>query len=234
MRLAVMQPYLFPYLGYFQLLAAVDRFVVYDDVQYIKNGWINRNRILLQGQAFYWTVPLRGASPNLLIHEVMVDPNRQRWAGKLLKQLGQAYAKAPGRDLVLEMCERVLAVPSQNIASLAVESIRAVSELLELGTQLLPTSMVYDNTHLGRVERLIDMCQREGAHTYINAAGGRALYSSSDFAPKGIRLEFLDAVLPEYPQPGTAAFVPGLSILDLLAQCSVAQVRQMVQLGEVA
>ena len=73
MKLAIMQPYLFPYLGYFQLIAAVDKFVFYDDVNFIKNGWINRNRLLISGKVNYITIPLSGASSFLKINQVLVQ-----------------------------------------------------------------------------------------------------------------------------------------------------------------
>ncbi|MDR6194877.1 WbqC family protein [Siphonobacter sp. SORGH_AS_0500] len=94
MTLAIMQPYLFPYIGYFQLLNAVDKFVIYDDVAFINRGWINRNSILNNGKAQLFTVPLKEASQNKLIHEISIDTD-QKWRDKLLKTIQQNYKKAP-------------------------------------------------------------------------------------------------------------------------------------------
>ena len=215
-----MQPYLFPYLGYFQLIAAVDRFVVYDDVSFIKNGWINRNRILGGGAAgrepepAYFTVPLEGASSFKAIREVGVSPD-PRWRAKLLKTLAQTYARAPCFREVYPLVESVLGATEARVSALAVASLRAVAAYLALEAEFVPSSAAYENGELRGQERVLDICRREGATTYVNPSGGRELYARDAFAARGVTLRFLEPQLRAYPQL-RPPFVPGLSIIDVL------------------
>jgi hypothetical protein len=226
MRLAIMQPYLFPYLGYFQLAASVDRFVFYDDVAFIKNGWINRNRILLGGVPHYLTTPLTGASSSRRIEEIRVQP-RQHWMPKLLELLRHAYARAPQYGAVNRLVERVLSDDTDSIAQLAARSVSQTCEYLDVDTTFVPTSTGYGNSTLKSEARVIDICIREQASTYVNLPGGRALYSREAFANAGVDLEFVDTALPPYAQFG-APFVPGLSIIDVLMFNRVESVRAML------
>ncbi|ABF12096.1 WbqC family protein [Cupriavidus metallidurans] len=226
MRLAIMQPYLFPYLGYFQLAASVDRFVVYDDVTFIKNGWINRNRILLASAPHYLTVPLAGASSSRRIDEVRTQP-RERWLGKLLEQLRHAYGRAPQYVPVSRLVEQVLSDSTDSIARLAAKSVIDTCAYLGLETTFVTTSTGYGNEALRSEARVIDICAREHAGTYVNLPGGRALYDAGTFAAASIDLEFVDTALPAYPQFG-APFVPGLSIIDVLMFNHVESVHAML------
>ena len=188
LTLGVMQPYLFPYMGYFQLIAAVDRFVVYDDVNYIKQGWVNRNRILVNGAPHLFTLPLSGAGSFTTMNTIALDPQRYgAWREKFLRTVAQAYVRAP--------------------------FLRPVQELLR--TELVPTSSMYGNQDLSGQARILDICAREGAGRYLNAIGGKELYDGAAFAERGITLSFLRSRLPEYRQ-GKGSFVPGLSILDAM------------------
>jgi len=226
MRLAIMQPYLFPYLGYFQLAASVDRFVVYDDVTFIKNGWINRNRILLAGAPHYLTVPLAGASSSRRIDEVRTQP-RERWLGKLLEQLRHAYGRAPQYAPVSRLVEQVLSDSTDSIARLSAKSVIDTCAYLGLETTFVTTSTGYGNEALRSEARVIDICAREHASTYVNLPGGRTLYDAGTFAAASIDLEFVDTALPVYPQFG-APFVPGLSIIDVLMFNHVESVHAML------
>lgn len=232
--LAIMQPYFFPYLGYFQLMATVDRFVIYDDVAFIKNGWINRNRLLLNGQAHYFTIPLRGASPNRKIHEVCAQP-QSGWRRKMERTFAQAYAGAPGLATVMDLLVTTLDAVSdeQGIDEYARASLRAVHALLGLDTDIVASSRGYGNDHLDGQERVIDICEREGARIYTNATGGRSLYDAEDFAQRGVRLAFAEPRLDPYPQAGTADFIAGLSILDLVAHLPLPEIQARVTQGEV-
>ncbi len=232
MILAIMQPYFFPYVGYFQLIRRVDRFIVYDDVNYIKNGWINRNRILLGGQPTYITVPLAGASSFRPIRATEID-NRLPWREKLLKTIQHAYAKAPFLRDVLPMIESVLATPVPTISGLALASLKAVSAYLDLSPEWTDSSSQYENSHLRASERVLDICAREHATRYVNLPGGRALYDPDDFATKGIELEFLDPKPVAYRQD-REEFVPWLSIIDLLMFNSRAETRHLLDQFDVA
>ncbi|REE20884.1 MULTISPECIES: WbqC family protein [unclassified Paraburkholderia] len=226
MKLAIMQPYLFPYIGYFQLAAAVDKFVFYDDVNFIKNGWINRNRMLLGDQVRYLTVPLRGASPSLKINEVLVEP-RERWLRKLLESIRHAYAKAPHYAQVSALVGRILAEPLAPVSQLASHTVMEICKYLEIDTEFVPSSTKYGNAQLKGAERVIDICAREHASTYVNLPGGRALYDSAAFLTRGVELAFVEPNLCPYTQFDDT-FHPALSILDVLMFNSKNSVRDML------
>ena len=220
MRLAIMQPYLFPYLGYFQLASAVDKFVFYDDVHFIKNGWINRNRILDNGLASYLTVPLRNASPNRLICEVETAANTDHWRRKLIGHLQHAYSRAPGLDTILPMVEQTLNLPTTRISRLAIFSVTHVFQYVGAGPDwVLASERDYANSHLHGQNRVLDICRKEGATSYVNLPGGKALYDAATFDRNGIKLQYISPRLDPYPQRGRG-FVAGLSILDALMSLS--------------
>jgi hypothetical protein len=231
MRLAIMQPYFFPYLGYFQLMAAVDRFVVYDDVAFIKNGWINRNRILTSNGPEYFTVPLAGASSFRPIRDTRCAPP-SAWRDKMLRTLSQVYARAPQRSAGLTLVEQVLRVAdSESIRDLAVASLREVCSYAELSPSWQDSSSVYENSDLSGVDRVLDICRREGATRYVNAPGGRSLYEPARFVAQQIELRFISPVLGPYAQSRSATFVPGLSVLDLIMNAPRAEVARLLRAG---
>jgi hypothetical protein len=225
MTLAIMQPYLFPYLGYYQLIKAVDRFVVYDDVAFIKQGWINRNSVLLGQQKHLFTIPLSGASSHKRICEIDIIEDG-RWATKFLKTITQAYRSAPQYASVFGLIESTV-VGSRSISVVATRSLTAVWSFLGFTTEFVIASERYENRHLSGPDRVIDICKQEGASTYVNAIGGRALYDSAEFEKHDLQLRFLSARLPEYPQFG-GPFVPGLSMIDVLMFNSKDRVREML------
>ncbi|HEX2101776.1 MAG TPA: WbqC family protein [Candidatus Synoicihabitans sp.] len=225
MTIAVMQPYVFPYLGYYQLIKAVERFVIYDDVAFIKQGWINRNNLLVAQQKHLFSIPVSGGSSHRRICEIAVA-DEPRWATKLLRTIAQAYGHAPQFPSVYGLIESVLA-DARSIATLATRSLTAVWSFLDLSTEFVVASQRYDNQHLAGSQRVIDICRREGARRYVNAIGGRSLYYATDFAEHGIELRFLSSRLPEYPQFG-GPFVPGLSMIDVLMFNAPGQVRAML------
>ncbi len=212
-----MQPYLFPYVGYFQLMHAVDRFVVYDDVAFIKQGWVNRNRLLINGRASYFTVPIKHASSFALIRDTLVDDDRQhaRWIEKTLKTFDNAYRRAPQFAHVFPLIEAVLRKPTNRVSELAVASLKAVAELLEIGTEWVDSSTLYGNAQLSGEERVLAICLAERATDYVNASGGRELYDRDRFEAVGLRLHFLQPRPIEYRQFNDP-FVPWLSIIDVL------------------
>lgn len=226
MQLAVMQPYLFPYIGYFQLIAEVDKFVFFDDVNYINRGWINRNRLLIGGAPRYFTVPLSGASQFAPINRIAVAPG-EVWKRKMLDSVRQSYARAPHVAAVSDLLAGVLYGDGQSIADLARASVRAVCGHVGLAPALVDSAAVYENAHLAGEERIIDICRQERATCYINPPGGRALYHEERFAAHGISLRFHSPLLASYPQFG-ADFHPGLSILDVLMFNDPATARSMI------
>lgn len=228
MTLAVMQPYLFPYLGYFQLIHAVDRFVVYDDVNYMKQGWVNRNRILVNGEPHMFTLPLRGASSFAKIHELEIDARQfGPWCDKFLRTLGQAYAKAPHVRRVQELVGSLLEGPHDRLEEVLLASLRGVMHHLQMHTEVVPSSRKYGNAHLHGQDRVLDICQREGADRYVNAIGGQALYMRDAFAERGVQLQFLRCRMSPYPH-GKHSFVPGLSVLDAMMYLEDAPLRELL------
>lgn len=233
MTLAIMQPYFLPYIGYMQLMSAVDTFVLYDDVAFINRGWINRNRLLINGQEYLFTVPLKDASQNKRINEVSLadDP---KWRGKLLKTVEQGYRKAPHYGTVMPLTEKIVNFATDSIADLVHNSLIELNQYLGLTTRLVASSSVYDNGQLKAQERILDICQQEGATRYINPIGGMELYDKPTFAQADIELNFIQAKRVDYPQMnrtgGPNNFIPWLSVLDALMFCDVPTVQAM--LGE--
>jgi hypothetical protein len=228
MRLAIMQPYLFPYLGYYQLMRAVDRFVVADDVSFIKQGWINRNRLLINGSPSVFTVPVKRHSAAALIKDVEIDDGagaRRRRA--LLKTIENFYRRAPSFDRVYPLIERVIEGPFTRIADMARASLREVCAYLGISVSIVDSSAIYGNAHLKGQDRVIDTCHVEKASDYVNAIGGLALYSREAFMAHGIRLHFLQTAAGEYPQFKTP-FVPSLSVIDMLMFNRIEQARELV------
>lgn len=213
-----MQPYFLPYIGYFQLIAAVDRFIVYDRIKYTKKGWINRNRMLRDGKDATFSLPLKAASDSLDVaeRELATDFNRD----KLLNQFRGAYARAPQFEPTYALLERIVRCPDDNLFGYIHHSLAAVCEHLGLRTQLQASSTLgFDNSLKGQ-DKVLALCKAAGATQYINAIGGTELYQRDAFATQGIELQFLKPLPCEYPQFG-AAFVPWLSIVDVLMFNSV-------------
>ena len=228
MKLALMQPYLFPYIGYFQLVSKVDRFVFYDDVNYIKNGWINRNRLGLNGEPRYFTVPLNNASPFQKICDVVIVPPAI-WRRKLYESIRHSYSRAPHFAAVSTLVQRVFDMDTCHIGQLAKTSVRKVAEYLDLATEFIDSSEPYDNSDLSGTKRVLDICIREQATAYYNVPGGRALYESASFAEHGVQLRFVEPLPFEYAQGGPG-FLPSLSIIDVLMYNDPARVRGLLAL----
>lgn len=223
MKLAVMQPYLFPYIGYFQLIYAADLFLIYDDVSYIKQGYINRNNILSTNGTVRFTVPVPGASRNKLISTLTFSVNVE----KILKTIAQSYSKAPYFDYVFPMIQRILELEDRKIATVCQKSYEEIFSYLGLEKKFKKTSeLEYDRSASAR-DRLIALCHQFDAKCYINTPGGRKLYTKQDFTTKGIDLKFVDSLPVEYSQ-GNVEFVPNLSIIDVLMNCSPAQTLKML------
>ncbi len=216
MKLAVMQPYLFPYIGYFQLMYAADLFLIYDDVSYIKQGYINRNTILTSHGPTRFTIPVPGASPNRLISDLAFS----RDVAKVIETIKQSYSKAPYFEDVFAMIRATLEFENRSIAAVCLKSYEEISDYLGIDKQFKKTSeLEYDRSATAR-DRLIALCHKFDANCYLNAPGGRKLYAKPDFAKKGVELKFVDSLPVVYPQGGGAEFVPNLSILDMLMNCS--------------
>jgi hypothetical protein len=214
MTIAIMQPYIFPYIGYFQLINAVDKFVIYDDVNFINKGWINRNQILVGGQAHLFTIPLKDASQNKLIYEVELAVN-DPWKKKFLKTVQQSYLKAPYYQPVFPMIEDIVNSGAKSISELTLYALQNVCAYMGISTEIIPSSSIYQNTDLKAQDRILDICKQESAGHYINPIGGMELYEKNKFEKEGIKLNFIKSTAGPYPQFKNA-FVPWLSIIDIL------------------
>ncbi len=254
MTIAIMQPYLFPYVGYFQLIHAADVFVFYDDVNFINRGWINRNRVLLNGRDHMFTLPCIDASQNRLIMDIEVVQD-EKTIQKMLTTIRTAYGKAPYFNDVYPVIERTLLAvvqprlretassafpifpatvaemsPAPSIADVAIASVLNICEYLGIKRVFKRSSVEYDNRELKKADRLIDICHQEGITHYVNASGGKAIYTKEYYAEKGIELDFHNARRYEYPQFG-GEFVPWLSMIDVLMFNSVADINDKILPG---
>ena len=216
MVLGIMQPYLFPYIGYFQLVNAVDKFVFYDDVNFIKQGWINKNRILAGGKDLIFTVPLKNQSSFVTINRTEINQQLYTaWKEKFLKTLCHSYSRAPHFDTAYSIIQSVLDAEHFNIGSLAAHSVMSVSAYLGIGTMFVNSSSIYENADLHSTDRILDICKKEYADVYLNAIGGRELYDFEEFLSRGVQLKFIKTNPVVYPQ-FKAEFLPGLSIVDIM------------------
>ncbi|WP_259015159.1 WbqC family protein [Emticicia fluvialis] len=227
MTIGIMQPYIFPYIGYFQLINAVDKFIVYDDVAYINKGWINRNNILVAGKASLFTLPLVNASQNRLIRDIAVD-NLQAWSKKFLRTIEQSYKKAPFYNETFAILAEVFQSEPANIAELCTKSLKTTSSYLGIKTEFVESSVVYNNQHLKAQERILDICKQENAGHYINPIGGMAIYDKQLFADNKILLNFIKAKPIQYNQFKNE-FVPWLSMIDTLMFCPADAIQQYLK-----
>ena len=228
MKLAIMQPYLFPYLGYFQLIRAADSFVVYDDVNYIKGGWINRNFILAQGHKQLITLPLQGASPNLLINEVMVGNRRD----KLIETIRHSYGRAPQFAAVFPLVEDILKQQERNLARFLDYQLRQLCGYLDVHPKWHISSALKKNNELRGQEKVLAICEELGATHYINVPGGKSLYDREAFASRGMQLSFIQPKVASYRQFGNE-FVPNLSIIDVMMFNEKEQCAKLLQEYEI-
>jgi hypothetical protein len=230
MKVAIMQPYFLPYLGYFQLMAKVDAFILYDDVNFINRGWINRNRINVNGKAHMLTMPLRKASQNRLICEICISADID-WRGRFLKSIQQAYARAPQFSRVFPLIEYIIQYPGQNLSDFLHHSLVVLRDHLKLKADIIATSRRYGNADLKAQARIIDICKRERASLYINSIGGLELYDHASFEATGLKLAFLNPVLRSHPA-ANESFIPGLSIVDLLMHNDSVSIDEQLHAGE--
>lgn len=220
-----MQPYFLPYVGYWQLLAAVDQFVIYDNIQYTKKGWINRNRFLRNGADAYFTVPLKKGSDFLTIAERTIaddfDPDQ------MLEQLASAYRKAPSFAAVFPVLETIVRCGQRNLFEYLHHGLRVTAGYLDIRTPLIVSSTVPIDHTLKAEGKVIALSVALGATRYVNFVGGRALYSAPAFAERGVDLRFIQSRPIEYRQYADP-FVPSLSILDVMMFNSRDAVRELV------
>lgn len=217
MKTAIMQPYFFPYLGYFQLINAVDVFIVYDNIQFSKGGWIQRNRMLLNGKEEIFSLPLKKASDFLDICDRHLADDYLLRNKKTLRKLENAYLKAPYFHEVFPLLQNCfLYERHNNLFDFLLFSIKQVLRFLNIETEIKISSEIED-VRLRNVSRVINLCKKTQGSIYINPIGGQKIYSKQEFAAQGVDLKFLrtrDTIT--YRQFDDLEFVPNLSIIDVL------------------
>ena len=227
MKVGIMQPYFLPYLGYWQLMNAVDRYIILDDVPFIRRGWIHRNRIQNHGETQWLTIPITGASQNRKICELDLARSERVWH-KLRRSVQLAYCHAPQYAQGKTVFDRILNFSEDNLSLFLSNSIYEITSYLAIDTEIVRASdLKYDRSLRGS-ERILELCGRMGADSYYNAVGGQALYNAEQFVGRGITLRFvrMNEKLV-YPQ-GRHNFCPGLSVLDAMMYNDVEQMQLLL------
>ena len=211
MKLAIMQPYFMPYIGYFQTMAAVDTYIVYDDVQYIKGGWVSRNNLLIGGEKKMFTIILKGASPNKMFNEIEIGDDFKKFE----RLLQCNYSKAPYFNEIMALLHGIFTYEDRQLANFLCNSYKKLFEYLEINTNIILSSTINKDCSLKAGDKVLDICKSLKADTYLNAIGGQDLYDKAEFASHGINLLFVktnDIVYKQFKNE----FVPNLSIIDVL------------------
>lgn len=213
MKIGIMQPYFFPYLAYWQLINIVDLYVVYDDVTYIKGGWINRNNILLEGNRHLIMLPLEKASSFKKINEIYITKDAIA-IKKIIKMLESAYGKAPYFDIIMPMIRRLI-VNNATISGLNYCALIEINKYLGINTKILLSSEIDKNNDLKGQDKVIHINKLLGGDTYINAIGGLTLYNRDLFKENSLDIHFLQMEDTPYLQYKNE-FISKLSIIDIL------------------
>jgi hypothetical protein len=225
-----MQPYIFPYIGYFQLINAVDKFVVYDNIQFTKKGWINRNRILVNGKDEYFTLPLKKDSDYLNVDERQLAEIFSTEKIKLLRKIKEAYKKAPCFDAVFPVIESIINQQEENLFKFIYQSLISVCRYLEIKTELIQSSSIPIDHTLKAQDKVIAICSHLQVSHYINPIGGLELYSKEVFNKFNIELSFIKSNTITYQQNNNE-FIPWLSIIDVMMFNSEEKIQEYLQSG---
>ncbi|GAA0871236.1 WbqC family protein [Gangjinia marincola] len=231
MKLAIMQPYFFPYIGYFQLIKSTDKFIFLDDAAFIKKGWINKNRFIVNNnQDYFFSVPLSKPSQNKNLTEIEVSQTEfDHWKIKFFKTLQQRYNNAPYYDEVINLVRAVFKDKGNTIGSLAATSVIQTCEFLDIPHNFSFSSSKHGrNNDLKGQTRILEICKEEGAKCYVNMIGGKSLYDYPYFEKDNVQLSFLNPKFISYNQD-RHEFVGGLSILDVLMYNSVEKIKTMLE-----
>lgn len=228
--IGIMQPYFLPYLGYWQLINAVDEFVVYDNIQYTKKGWFNRNRILVGGSDWLFTLPLKKDSDFLDVNQRELSETSELEVEKILRVISNAYRRAPYFEQAYPVIESCFRCPDKNLFRYIFNSLQTVSAYLGIKDKFVVSSAVpIEHKVLKGQEKVLAICKSREADHYINALGGQELYDKDIFKAEGIDLNFIRMGDVKYEQFNNE-FVPGLSIIDVMMFNDKETITQM--LGE--
>ena len=225
MKIGINQPYFLPYIGYWQLINYVDKYLIYDDVNFIKNGWINRNFILANSNKLLFTIPLKGASSYKKINEIELN-NYNRTKSKLLKTIKQSYSKSPYYCDAFPLIEEIFQSDYILLIDIIKKSIFNICKYLDIKTTISLSSSI-GFTELKSIDRLLALIKENNCNTYVNAIGGIELYSKKKFAEYGIDLYFLKSNTCKYNQFDNE-FIDRLSIIDILMFCDKKNIKKML------
>jgi len=214
-KIAIMQPYFFPYIGYFQLINSVDEFVIYDNIQYTKKGWINRNRILVNGSDSLISLPLKKDSDFLNVIDRQLSDSWSKDRVKLLNQIKGNYQKAPYFKEVYPLIEKCILNEETNLFDFIYDSLINILDFLEIKTKITISSTINIDHNLKSKDKVIAICKEQFGEIYINAIGGMELYDKNEFLSNNIRLNFIKSSPITYKQYDNQ-FVSWLSIIDVM------------------
>lgn len=225
MKVAMNQPYFIPYIGYWQLIESVDTFAIADNYNYIKGGWVNRNRILEGNNIRYFNITVDHASQNRFIcdHRIKLFDTAIK-----IRQLDSFYSKAPYRKEGIELMEQIFDFDGDNLADFLYRSIQLVCDYLKIETKIVRTSDYEQDSSLRFADRIYNYCRQMGADTYHNPIGGTHLYHFDEFEAQGLKLAFVETIPVPYPQ-SSEKFEFGLSIIDIIMQNSVEDIQKMLK-----
>ncbi|MBA3706424.1 MAG: WbqC family protein [Bacteroidetes bacterium] len=215
MKIAIMQPYFFPYIGYFQLINSVDKFVVYDDIEYTKKGWINRNRFLMNGCDFLFSIPLKKDSDLLNVNKRFLADNYPDHKKKVLGQISSSYAKSPQFKTIFPIIEECLNFENYNLFFFIHNSLNKICNYLDIKTEFIISSTLAINPDLKGENKVLEINKKLNSNIYINAIGGQELYSREKFLNNNIELKFIKTNPIIYTQFNNE-FIPFLSIIDVM------------------
>ncbi len=219
MKLGLMQPYFFPYIGYFQLLNYVDLWIVFDNVQYIQRGWINRNRILhpeLKKEWQYITIPLDSRKGFSKINNIKIKQELD-WKNRIIRKLTFYNEQSIFYKEVISLINNIFITNENNLSKFVTRSIRYTADYLGIKTKILVLSdMELELLNInGPGDWALRICESIGAKEYINPIGGKDLFYNKKFKDSNIKLSFLKSKMGVYNQK-RPEFIPGLSIIDLM------------------
>ena len=223
-KLGIMQPYFFPYIGYFQLMNAVDEFVVYDNIEFTKKGWINRNRILVNGKDSFITIPIKKDSDYLDIRDRYLAETWRSEKNKMLNRIIESYRKAPEFNSVFSLIEKCILNEESNLFNFILHSLKLTKDNLGIKSTIVISSTIPIDNELKSENKVIEICKARGASSYINPIGGTTLYQKERFETEGIRLDFIKTDNISYKQFNNE-FVPWLSIIDVMMFNPIEQVK---------
>lgn len=203
-----------PYFSYFKLIKLVDRFVILDDVNFIKKGWINRNQILINNKAYLFSLPISSLSQNKKINELNLS-NEITWKKNFLKTIKQGYVRSPQFHNFFPLLEEIIYFNDLNLSGYVGNSLMLVCKYLNIDTEIIRTSTVFCNQNLTGELRILDICKKNRCTEYINLPGGRSLYRPDLFRSFDMNLTFLSENDVTYEQ-FQGECIKNLSMIDYL------------------